>query len=260
VTKHRDRVLAALNHHEPDRVPIDLGGTVVTAIAAVTYRDLRNALGLPRADVYVADTYQQVAEMDQDVVDSVGCDVAGIYPRPREWQSGRLIDGTPAKVPSKWHPKVLDDGSQVVHDQDGHVVMKMPKNGFYFDVVYHPMSGPADVADLDKHMDWMRGLDLSFYLDMTYEELGAQARHLREHTEFLVAAHFGGQFLGGGQKLRGYGQFMLDLAEDPVFAEALMDRLLEVYMERFERFARTIGPYVDVIEVDDDLGMQEGPD
>ncbi len=256
---HRERVLVALNHREPDRLPIDLGGTVVTTIAAVAYRDLRLALGLPRQDVFVGDTYQQVAEVDQDVKDRLGVDVAGIYPEPREWQPGKLIDGTPAMVPAKWNPQTLTDGSQVVYDSAGHVVMKMPKNGFYFDVVYAPMTGEASIADLDQHLDWMEDLDLSFYLDKTYGELAEKARRLRETTDYLVAAHFGGQFFGGGQKLRGYSEFLLDLAAHPKFAEALMDRLLEVYMQRFERFASTLGPYVDVIEVDDDLGMQEGP-
>jgi len=256
---HRDRVLAALDHREPDRVPIDLGGTVVTTIAAVTYRDLRDALGLPRRDIYMGDTYQQVAEVDQDVMDKLDVDVAGIYPRPREWQPGRLIDGSPAMVPARWNPQVLSDGSEVVLDSAGNVVMKMPKRGFYFDVVYSPMSGEATTADLDKHLDWMKGLDLAFYLDKSYEELAQEAKQLREHTDYLVVAHFGGQFLGGGQKLRGYSEFMLDLAADPRFAEAVLDRLLEVYKERFEHFAGTVGRYVDVIEVDDDLGMQDGP-
>ena len=46
--KSRERVLTALDHHEPDRVPIDLGGSVVSSIAIPTYAALRDHLGLPK--------------------------------------------------------------------------------------------------------------------------------------------------------------------------------------------------------------------
>ena len=38
---HRQRVLAALNHEEPDRVPIDLGGTLATSINIGAYEKLK---------------------------------------------------------------------------------------------------------------------------------------------------------------------------------------------------------------------------
>jgi uroporphyrinogen decarboxylase len=56
---HRERVLAALRHKEPDRLPIDLGATAVTGVMAVTYKKLRERLGLEPHVLYVADTYQQ---------------------------------------------------------------------------------------------------------------------------------------------------------------------------------------------------------
>ena len=51
----RERLLTALNHQEPDRVPFDMGSTQVTGIHVVAYRDLRQALGLPPAEVQLCD-------------------------------------------------------------------------------------------------------------------------------------------------------------------------------------------------------------
>jgi len=55
---HRERVLAALRHQEPDRVPIDLGGIVDSTISALSYQGLRNKLGLDPSVTRVGDIYQ----------------------------------------------------------------------------------------------------------------------------------------------------------------------------------------------------------
>jgi uroporphyrinogen decarboxylase len=77
----RERVLAALNHKEPDRVPFDMGGTVVTGIQAKAYRRLRQHLGLPEKEAQIIDIFQQLAQVDDDVMDYLGVDVRNVTPR-----------------------------------------------------------------------------------------------------------------------------------------------------------------------------------
>jgi uroporphyrinogen decarboxylase len=60
----RERVVAALEHQEPDRVPIDFGGHRSSGIAAIAYARLRDALGLPRRPIRVYDPIQQLAIID----------------------------------------------------------------------------------------------------------------------------------------------------------------------------------------------------
>ena len=76
----RERVLKAINHEEPDRVPFDLGGTVVTGIHATAYAALREYLGLPSVDPVIIDILQQLAQVDDDVMDKLGVDVKNVYP------------------------------------------------------------------------------------------------------------------------------------------------------------------------------------
>ena len=71
----RERVLAALNHVEPDRIPVDLGGHRSSGIAAIAYHQLRKHLGLPEKAVRVYDMVQQLAIIDEDVLDLFGVDV-----------------------------------------------------------------------------------------------------------------------------------------------------------------------------------------
>jgi uroporphyrinogen decarboxylase len=60
----RERVLAALNHTEPDRIPIDFGGHRSSGISAIAYHHLRKHLGLSDKPVRVYDMVQQLAMMD----------------------------------------------------------------------------------------------------------------------------------------------------------------------------------------------------
>ncbi len=77
----RDRVRAALAHRAPDRIPFDLGGTRVTGIHVRAYEHLRPALGLEPREPRVADLTQQLAEVEPDVMDAMGCDVRLVSPR-----------------------------------------------------------------------------------------------------------------------------------------------------------------------------------
>ena len=95
----RRRVETALAHREPDRVPYDLGGTILTGIHQHAYRHLRNYLGLPRTDIHLEDVCQQLARVDEDVKERLHVDVWGINPgkvphaAPAPWTE----DGFPVK-------------------------------------------------------------------------------------------------------------------------------------------------------------------
>ena len=78
----RQRVKMALNHQEPDRIPFDLGGTVLTSIHVNAYRNLRRYLGLPDNQVGVIDVFQQIADVDYDARQRLGCDHRHVAPRP----------------------------------------------------------------------------------------------------------------------------------------------------------------------------------
>ena len=76
----RERVLAALDHREPDRIPLDLGSVQVTGIHVVAYRALRDALGLPPEAPDLCDSIQGLAAPSEDLLEHLGVDVRGLYP------------------------------------------------------------------------------------------------------------------------------------------------------------------------------------
>ncbi len=254
---HRERVLTALLRQEPDRVPIDFGGTVDSSILAVGYQDLRNRLELNPSRTYVSDIYQQTAIIEEDVRQALDIDVEPILYEPEDWREGRLSDGSSALFPDKFRPSQEEDGSQVVRDESGTVVLRMPKGGFYFDSVHMPLANTSTTKDIDEFLEEIETYDRPEHLNKTYEDLAKKAEDLRKNTTYCLVGFFGGHIFQASQSLRGWERFLVDLIENQKFAETLMDRLTEANIKRFEHYARTIGPHVDIVHFEDDLGMQD---
>ena len=100
----RERILAAFGHRESDLVPIDFNGHRSSGIMVRPYKRLRELLGLPPSPLYVYDFIQQLAIVEDDVLDIVGADVVEIghaySRRPDYWKDWNLEDGTPCKIPA----------------------------------------------------------------------------------------------------------------------------------------------------------------
>ena len=108
---HRERVMKALNHEEPDRIPIDIGGTLCTGIMAVAYDRLKKHLGIDGKPIKLSDTGQQLAWIDDEILEYFDADVKPIHRlvdwlgmRLDEWEKGELTDGSEALVPKGFNP------------------------------------------------------------------------------------------------------------------------------------------------------------
>ncbi len=137
----RERVIASLNHQEPDRVPIDLSGHRSSGIAAMAYSKLRSYLGLPRKSIRVYDLIQQLAIVDQDVLDRFGVDTIelgrGFANEDQHWVKWNLPDGTPCLVPVWALPERIGS-SWVVRSRNGRVMAQMPEGSIFFEQTYYP--------------------------------------------------------------------------------------------------------------------------
>jgi uroporphyrinogen decarboxylase len=256
----RERVLCALNHQEPDRVPVDLGGTNVSGISAIAYKNLKSYLGLNGREIRVFDTYQQLADVEEEILRTVRSDVRSVMIQAKEFKPGKLTDGSPCEIPVKWNPECRDDGAQIVLNRRGDIIAIRPPEMQFFQPIYHPLRECESVDDLDRHTENIINSDMPEHSDMTFEEMGEVAREIREQTDYLlVGGDFGAHILAASQSLRGWDVFLLDLLERPVFAETLMDRLANAHCERFDRYWNCLGQHLDVVAAHDDLGTQMAP-
>lgn len=264
----RQRVLAALNHEEPDRVPIDLGGHRSSGIAAIAYARLRDHLGLPKRPVRVYDPIQQLAVIDPDVLDRFHVDTVelgrGFAQEDEHWVDWTLPDGTRCQMP-RWAAPVREEGQWVLKNQRGLTVGRMPDGAIYFEQCHWPYLETADLDRLDEALEdtiWVSMRSPPGPLAMGKlgdETLVAGAKRLRESTDRAIIGLFGGNLLEIGQFLFRNDKFFMLLAGEPERAREFLDRLVQMHLANLEKFLGLVGPYIDIILFGDDLGMQNGP-
>jgi uroporphyrinogen decarboxylase len=254
----RERVLAALGHHEPDHVPIDLGGTESSSLTSVAYNRLRKHLGLPLG-ARVVDPYQHVVRLDDDVKARFDVATEMLVPEPCRWRRAELLDGTPCELPEGWHTRVLPDGTEETIGATGTVIARRAASGYHFDSVNPPLAAVERAADLAKHRHVIAGFDWPAFADESVEDLAERAKRLHQETDRAVVFNYQVHVLAAGQILMGYEAFMAHLVLEPRLAEAFLTELVDAYCERTDRIFPQLGDSIDVVLVNDDLGTQQGP-
>jgi uroporphyrinogen decarboxylase len=248
----RQRVLAAIAHQEADRVPVDLGGMRSTGIMAMAYADLKQHLGMALDDIRVFDAGQQLALIEEPLLQRYGADVLPLdLGTLSGWKPYRLPDGRPAQIRADFQMEPDGQGGwfQVA---DGRRVGHMPASSYYFDSIDHPLAGASTASEVDAYR-------LPEWPDDDLRRLEAEAKRLFEQTDYAVMGGFGGAFLEAGQNLRGWGQFLIDIAADRPLAEALLHKVLANNLANVRRYLDAVGRYIQLIQVGGDLGTQAGP-
>jgi len=260
----RERVLAALDHRQPDRVPIDFSGHRSSGIAAIAYPKLRKYLSLPPTPIRVYDVIQQLAIVDDDVLDRFGIDTIelgrGFTLVDKSWSPWALPDGTPCLVPS-WTQLERDNRRWVIRSKTGRVIAHMPDGALYFEQTYYPFleggDEPEAIYDALEECMWTAVASPPGPVDG--QTLTEGAGQLRDKTDRAIIGLFGGNLFEIGQFLYRNDKFMMLLAAEPQRAHRFLDKLVEIHLTNLERFLRAVGEYIDIILFGDDLGMQTGP-
>lgn len=229
----RERVRAALNHREPDRVPVCIGGTGNKLTESRVAR-LKRHFGI-EGDTPPVLVGPQLMRLDNRVLDALGTDVRYVYMRPSSGFRSKEAPG------GGWY-----------YDW-GLIYREHPESRMY-EYVNHPLAD-ATVGDLD-HFDWPDPHDPARWAGMREE-----ARLLFERTDCALVAYrpkYNGLF-ELCQVLRGAEKLLMDMALNPAFVEALFWRVGEVLKGFYIAQLDAVGEYVEWVETGDDLGGQNGP-
>ncbi len=238
----RERLLTALAHQEPDRIPLDLGSTQVTGIHVIAYQKLRLALGLPVVAPSLYDTIQGLAIPDEDLLERLGVDVRGMNPlNSHNWRviGTEIQDRTSGEL--YWS----------YHDEWGITHRKPRPDGLYYSLWKAPLDKPElTPQDILNHV-WPR-LDDPQRID-----------GLREKAETYRAAGFAvvlkDPFAGifeMAQRIVGMENLLLMMASDAALAGVLFDKLTELKLGFWDMALPRLGDVVDVISHADDYGTQ----
>ena len=232
----RERLLIALDHREPDRIPFDLGSIQVTGIHEIAYRNLRQALGLPETTTNLCDTIQQLATIEDDVVERLGIDVRGLYPLNSH----------------NWNIVEEDAGEYwAYHDEWGITHHRPKEGGFYYSIVDVPLP-KFDITEQE-------------IVGYRWPDMGARWRvaGLREQAEQYRAAGYAvvlkDAFAGifeFAQRVVGMENLLLMMGIDEKRACILFDKMLDLKLAYWRTALEELGDLVDVVTYADDYGTQ----
>jgi uroporphyrinogen decarboxylase len=265
----RERVLAALAHKEPDRVPIDGGSMRSTGIMAVAYNRLKRHLGIAPGGTLLYDLVQQLAEpepwfLDRFHIDAV--DLGRAMP-DRRWKPWTLPDGSPAQVPD-WFEGRVEDGEVRVRDCHGTTIGRMPRSSIVIDQTFWPLGGDGGISDLAGLRDkmsqviWAALPSSPWDRPLTIEgvnRIACAARHLYENSEYCVSLSLGCNLLEWSQFLFGMENAYLQLAGDRAAYIRFLEKLTELHLSTLDMVLPSVRGLVQVLVFGDDLGTQRGP-
>jgi len=235
----RQRVLKALNHEIPDRVPIDLGG-FQTGIHKNAYIALLDHLNIDD-EVTIMDPVQQLAQPCEQVLQRFGVDIRYVFAHGPESFEGTIEQNT--RNGRLWHD---------LKDEFG-VVWSMPDDQqLYMDISHHPLAD-ASIDDLADY-PFPKGNDPTRFTGVRDAAL-----KLREQTPYAISTGIGGVVYETCWYMRGLEKWFIDMIDNPAFCEALLDRTLAFWMDYYDSFLAAIGDLVDVVMIGDDIAGQSGP-
>jgi len=226
----RERVITALDHKEPDRVPLSMSITIDA------YNNLKDHLGIDLKEDLSPGRWTEVP-INPIVADKFGLDVIWLptgkaHKKPRQSDDSR-----------KWY-----DGWGVEWTK-----IALPTGGYYNEMSCAPLKD-ATVADLDD-FDWPDAFDPGIV-----EGVREYYKHIHNDTDFAILAKFGGAVFEQAWYLRGMEKFLLDMVENPEFVEVLLTKIAKIQMEFDEVLIDAAGEYVDILRLSgEDMGTQENP-
>lgn len=234
----RERVYKAIRFEEPDRVPIDLGGTTGAAgIHVIAYRNLKKHLGLPHSEIRSNDAMQQLAMMEREIVDRLHVDVMQVSTAlvAKEWHKYPLFPDLAVSFPKKLDLTREADG-WLLKDSDGNRFSK-PDNSLYFD------------SEDGRH--WY-GTDLPL-TDEVLSDLQRKVGEIYNSTDYALAGKFGSSFFESTP------EFLMDLMTEKDEVAETLGKRCDALIEKIKRVNQALGKYIFCVTSADDFGAQNAP-
>ena len=274
----RERVNLALQHKEADRIPLDLGGTTVTGMHVSTVYKLRQALRLdePGTPVTVIEPYQMLGEIKPDLIAALGTDVVALMGtgtpfgfRLEGWKEWTAFDGTPTLVPAGFNTAPEPNGDLLLYPQGDRSCPasgRMPRGGFYFDVI--PRPEPFDESKLRVEDNLEEYQPIS---NLELEQLGSEFRKLYSETDKAIVVNAGVMGIGSISRIPGPSlkhpkgirdieEFCISLNTRPDFIRRMFEAQTEINLANLQKVHQVVGDHAAALYMTGtDFGAQNGP-
>ncbi len=268
----RERVLAALNHTQPERVPIDFGGTAVTGMHVTCVAALRDYYGLEKRPVEVHEPYQMLGWIDEDLKRAMGIDVEGVLPYDtlfgyvnRNWRPWKLEDGLEVLVPEDFRTTLDENGDTLIYPGGDTTVPpsgRMPKGGYFFDTIIRQEPLDEDHLNPEDNLEEFRPVSEEFlaYQGKAARQAAATGRAVIANfggTSFGDIALVPGPFLKHPKGIRDVAEWYMSTRARGDYVHRIFSRQCEIGLANLERISPVVGDAVDVVMVcGTDFGTQ----
>ena len=232
----RERVLLTLAHQEPDRVPIGIGSSG-SAIHDQVYFALKKRLSI-EGDIEPFRRGHGDNYYDDRIFDVLGTDIRHVFLNfyhsdhfvRKELGAGGLYD-----------PFIDAWGLTNVTSKEGmHAFLGQP------------LEGATCASDIDNYA-WPDP-----YGDVgLLEGVQERAKYLSSETNYAISSRSITGIFEYCWLLRGMDNFLVDMVADPHFAIRLVNRVTDTLIKYYDVLLSAVGPYVDIVETQDDYGMQQ---
>ncbi|MHC4675714.1 MAG: uroporphyrinogen decarboxylase family protein, partial [Planctomycetota bacterium] len=268
----RERVLAALNHRQPDRVPIDFGSTPVSGMHVSCVADLRDYYGLEKRPVKVHEPYQILGLIEEDLMEAMGLDVQSGTDRNtifgfinQNWKPWKTQQGLDVLVAGDFNTKVEANGDTLIYPQGDTGAPpsgRMPKGGYYFDAIVR--QEPIDEAKLNPQDN------LEEFKPIADESLAGIKKDVEKvvSTGRAVVANFGGTafgdialvpapFLKHPKGIRDIAEWYMSTVTRQDYIHKIFSAQCEIALGNLEKAYAALGDAVDVVFIcGTDFGTQ----
>jgi hypothetical protein len=274
----RERVRLALDHQEPDKVPLDLGGCVTSGMQISSVYLLRQALGLdePGTPVKLVEPYQMLGEIKPDLLDVIGGDVVPLESTETffgydkiDWKPWTLHDGTPVLVPGGFNTEPEPNGDIFQYpegDRSAPPSGRMPKGGYYFDTIVRQPPIDEDNLNVEDNLE-----EFGPITDEELEHFRREAERLYTETDKAILANFGGTGFGDialvpapwmkyPKGIRDIEEWYVSTVSRRDYVYAIFERQCEIALANLAHIHAVVGDKVDaVFTTGTDFGSQGGP-
>lgn len=234
----RERVLSAINFEEPDRVPIVIGVNNATGIKMKPYQGIKRLVGVEAPDNYIYDWPELgTAKIDEATMLRLRSDVRGV------------LDVEPEVVRQRNHER---EPHSDCFDSWGGGQMEITPGDWFPGI--HPLSEANTLDDLDAYTGWPDMDDPS-----RVAHVKEQAARLAAENQYAIMATPWLLFpFERAHAMQGMDVFLMNMAGNPDFAHALLERIAGYCKQLMGHFLDELGDNVDIIKIGDDLGIQTG--
>lgn len=268
----RARVLAALSHRQPDRVPIDIGGTSVTGIHISCVAALRDYYGLEKRPVKLHEPYQMLGWIDGDLKQAMGLDVEGVFPyntlfgfKNENWKLWRTGWGQEILVPEGFRTTTDENGDTLIYPEGDTTAPpsgRMPKGFYFFDTIIRQEPIDDDRLNPEDNLEEFEPIAADYLAQL------AQAAPTAAATGRGVIAGFGGTafgdialvpapFLKYPKGIRDITEWYMSTASRRDYVHKVFAAQCEIALKNLEKIHAAVGDHVDVVFVcGTDFGTQ----